>query len=113
MHDLPDPGTYEFSIGDGDWPVRGFVVRYQGEVRAYLNSCPHAGLSLNFKPNVFFAPHAELLQCAVHGALFEPTTGTCVAGPCMGQSLRALEVDIHDGYVYLRSHIDLLESYWA
>lgn len=113
LTELPDPGTREFSIGEGEWPLRGFVVHYHGEIRAYLNSCPHAGLPLNFKEDVFFAPHVELLQCVAHGALFEPQTGKCVAGPCVGQSLRALEIEICNGYVYLRSHPDVLASYWA
>lgn len=113
LHELPDPGAREFSIGEGEWPLRGFVVRYHGELRAYLNSCPHAGLPLNFKPHEFFAPHAELLQCTVHGALFEPLSGECVAGPCIGQNLRTLEVALEDGQVWLRGLPDILELYWA
>ncbi|MGC3981796.1 MAG: Rieske (2Fe-2S) protein [Steroidobacteraceae bacterium] len=113
LAELTDPGAREFTLGEGDWPLRGFVVRYQGEVHAYLNSCPHAGLPLNFKPDVFFAPHVELLQCVAHGALFEPETGECVAGPCFGQSLQMLDIQVHEGRVYLRSHPDILESYWA
>ncbi len=110
LSDLLDPGAREFSIGAGDWPLRGFVVRYQGAVRAYVNRCPHAGLPLNFKPHEFFAPHVELLQCAVHGALFAPETGACVAGPCAGRSLRVLEIEIVKGYVYVRSHLSALNS---
>lgn len=106
LHELAGPGTREFSMGEGDWPLRGFVVRHQNQVRAYINSCPHARLPLNFTPNEFFAPHVQLLQCTVHGALFEPGTGVCVAGPCVGQRLRTLDVEIIDGYIYLRSHPD-------
>ncbi len=101
LPDLPDPGTYEFSIGDGDWPLRGFVVLFRGELRAYMNSCPHAGLPLNFRPNVFFAPHVELLQCAAHGALFEPLSGQCVQGPCPGLALRELAVQVCEGKICL------------
>lgn len=107
LSDLSDPGSYEFTIGADEWPLRGFVVCYQGSIGAYLNSCPHAGLPLNFKPNEFFAPHVPLLQCTVHGALFEPRNGLCVAGPCAGQSLRSLDIEIRDGHVYLRSHPDV------
>lgn len=113
LSELSDPGTREFIIGEGEWPLRGFVVRFQGEIHAYLNSCPHAGLSLNFKPHTFFAPHTQLLQCVAHGALFEPNTGECVAGPCVGQQLRELVIEVVDGKVYLRQQPDVLESYWA
>lgn len=106
LHELTDPDAREFSVGEGEWPLRGFVVRYRNAVRAYVNSCPHARMPLNFKPDEFFAPHVRLLQCTVHGALFEPDTGRCVAGPCVGQRLRMLSIDIVDGYIYLRSHPD-------
>lgn len=105
LAEVPDPGTYEFSIGEGDWPLRGFVVRHRGQVRAYVNSCPHAGHPLNWKPNSFFAPRTELLLCVSHGALFEPDTGECVAGPCAGQNLQSLKIEIADGQVVLTGRI--------
>jgi nitrite reductase/ring-hydroxylating ferredoxin subunit len=110
LSELADPGTYEFLIGEGDWPLRGFVVKFQGQIHAYVNSCPHLGLPLNYRPHEFFAPHVPLLQCAVHGALFVPHTGNCVAGPCMGRRLRELNIETIDGYLYLRSHPDTFYS---
>jgi naringenin degradation protein FdeD len=46
--------------------------------------------------------------CASHGALFEKSTGYCVAGPCAGQSLQTLPLEVSDGYVML-AQTDLLE----
>jgi len=106
ISEVSDPGTYEFTIGEGEWPLQGFVVRFQGQLRAYVNSCPHLGVSLNYRPHEFFAPYEPLLQCAVHGALFLPLSGTCIAGPCAGRKLRELEIETIDGYLYLRSHSD-------
>lgn len=100
LADLPDPGTYEFAVGEGDWPLRGFIVRQGTRLRAYVNRCPHAGHMLNLKPNRFFGP-GDLLLCSSHGALFEPMTGACVAGPCTGESLEALPVEVADGLVML------------
>ena len=108
LSQLSDPGALEFSIGVGDWPLRGFVVRYQGEVRAYVNRCPHARWPLNFKPHEFFAPDTPLLQCTVHGALFEPLTGVCVAGPCTGLNLRALHVEVKADAVVLLENVAAL-----
>ena len=102
LGDLPDPGTREFTFGVGEWPVAGFVVHYQGAVRAYLNRCPHAGHLLNWKTDNFFAPDGSQLICTSHGALFAVETGMCVAGPCVGRGLRPLEIDIVDGQVLLR-----------
>jgi hypothetical protein len=27
LHELADPGAKGFTLGSGDWPLRGFVVR--------------------------------------------------------------------------------------
>ncbi len=114
LSDLPDPGCREFSIGEGEWPLRGFVVRSQGEVHAYVNRCPHAGHLLNWHSDNFFAPDSSLLICTSHGALFEPNTGECVAGPCTGKSLRALDVEIVDGQIFLSGPLpNIFESYWG
>jgi nitrite reductase/ring-hydroxylating ferredoxin subunit len=108
LDDLGESGSRGFSIGAGDWPVRGFVVRINDQVRGYLNSCPHARHPLNFQPNQFLTMDGALILCASHGALFEKSTGYCVAGPCAGQSLQTLSLEVSDGYVLL-AQTDLLE----
>ena len=101
LHELDDPGARGFTMGRGDWPLRGFVVRRGAEIHAYVNHCPHAGHALNARPHSFLAPAMPLIQCSSHGALFEKLTGYCVAGPCAGQSLQALPLEVSDGYVML------------
>jgi len=108
LDDLGESRSRGFSIGAGDWPVRGFVVRINDQVRGYLNSCPHARHPLNFQPNQFLTMDGALILCASHGALFEKSTGYCVAGPCAGQSLQTLSLEVSDGYVLL-AQTDLLE----
>lgn len=66
------------------------LVRKDGQVFAYRNSCPHRGVPLEWQPNQFLDSSASLIQCAMHGALFLIDTGECVAGPCSGQSLDAI-----------------------
>jgi nitrite reductase/ring-hydroxylating ferredoxin subunit len=101
LEDLDPTGSRGFAIGRGDWPLRGFVVQVNGEVRGYLNSCPHAGHPLNLRPNRFLTPDQRLILCSSHGALFEKLTGLCVAGPCAGQSLRPLQLEVESGFVML------------
>jgi nitrite reductase/ring-hydroxylating ferredoxin subunit len=96
-------------MGEGDWPLRGFVVRRGGNVHAYVNHCPHAGYPLNWSPDAFLAPDAPLILCAMHGALFEIETGLCLAGPCDGLRLRALPVRVVRGYVMLDDSVPLEE----
>ena len=100
---IPEPGALEFRVGDGDWPFRGFVVRWQGEVYAYTNSCAHVGHPLNLRPDGFFNADNSLLICGSHGALFEPDTGLCVGGPCAGARLQALKCRVEAGKVLVFS----------
>lgn len=80
---------------------RGFVVRYDGEARAFVNQCPHAFTELDWQPGEFFDGAGLYLICSTHGALFDPASGLCVAGPCRGASLARLEVCERDGEVLL------------
>ncbi|WP_017904157.1 Rieske (2Fe-2S) protein [Pseudomonas asplenii] len=67
------------------------AVRRGGRVYVYRNRCPHRGIALEWRPDQFLDPSASLIQCATHGALFLIESGECVAGPCAGQSLTALD----------------------
>ena len=79
----------------------GFVIRFSGLVHGYVNRCPHAGTELDWQPGEFFEEAQLYLVCSTHGALFEPSTGYCVAGPCRGASLGKLPVREEDGQVFL------------
>jgi len=94
-------GTRGFTIGTGDWPLRGFLVRVGAEIRGYVNDCPHAHHPLNLLPHRFLTADGSLIVCSSHGALFEKLTGMCVAGPCAGTYLRRIELQIEDGFVLL------------
>jgi nitrite reductase/ring-hydroxylating ferredoxin subunit len=77
------------------------VYRNGGQIRAWLNVCPHAGRRLDWAPGQFLRSKDGLLVCAAHGASFELAGGQCVAGPCRGDALRAVAVEVIDGEVRL------------
>jgi len=85
--DIPDGRPVGRSVSDGGRTLPVILVRGGGTVRAYLNSCPHAGVRLDWRPDDFLDYTGDYLLCSMHGALFEPSTGTCVAGPCRGARL--------------------------
>jgi len=99
-------GSREFRLGRGDWPLRGFVVQVSDGVRAYVNRCAHLNYPLNYMPHQFLSYDRSMIQCYVHGAIFEKTTGYCVAGPCSGLSLIPLPVRVESGYVLLADEAD-------
>ena len=42
------------------------------------------------------------IVCHGHGAQFDMESGICISGPCEGQSLQSLELQIDEtGYVYV------------
>jgi nitrite reductase/ring-hydroxylating ferredoxin subunit len=98
---LPDglPSALEAEV---DGTAESLIVHRSGDrVRAWLNICPHAGRRLDWAPGRFLLSKAGQLVCAAHGATFELGAGECVAGPCRGQSLRAVPVVVVDGAVRL------------
>ena len=101
LDDLEDPGCREFSIGDGDWPFRGFVVRKGNDVYAYQNFCAHVGHPLNWSPNKFLTKDKAAIICASHGASYEIESGLCFAGPGSGGSLRKVDLSVREGIVYV------------
>ncbi|HEV8017729.1 MAG TPA: Rieske 2Fe-2S domain-containing protein [Steroidobacteraceae bacterium] len=110
VSDLDAHGARAFTMGGGDWPLRGFVVRVGDAVRGYVNCCPHAGHPLNLLPNRFLSPDGTLILCTAHGALFEKSTGYCVAGPCAGSSLTPVALEVKCGFVLLADREDALAA---
>lgn len=79
---------------DGD-DGAGFVLRVGEALVAFENRCPHWMVDLDMGEGRFFSRRAQRIVCQNHGALFDPQTGVCEVGPCVGQALErfALEVD--------------------
>ena len=105
--DVTDPGACGFTIGTGDWPLRGFIVRVNAEVRGYVNNCPHAGHPLDLMPHRFLTHDGALILCGSHGALFDKLSGYCIAGPCVGRSLRPIPLKLEAGFVMLADAVDV------
>ena len=100
-------GAIEFALtadtaAAGTSPQRGFALRHDGEMRAYVNQCPHLGIELNWMPGRFMDSDGCFIQCATHGALFLPKSGECIAGPCQGDALTPLEVVERPDGIYIR-----------
>ena len=90
-----------FALARHSASMAAFAIRYEGRVRAYLNSCAHIPIELDWLEGEFFDKSGLYLICATHGATYHPATGHCIMGPCKGQRLVALNVAERDGCVYL------------
>lgn len=70
-----------------------FVVLYNKSYFAYINKCQHLDVELDWEPNNFFDDKKRFIVCSTHGALYEPSTGECVSGPCKGAHLESLVIN--------------------
>lgn len=94
------PGrTKKFVLACGGRELEAFLVNYHGTLYAYLNRCCHIPMTMDWVENQFFNEDGAYIQCATHGALYEPSSGECVAGPPCGQFLTAVPIEIRDGVV--------------
>lgn len=78
-----------------------FIVRNGNTIRAYENSCPHNYAPLNWNPDVFLSYDKNHIQCANHGALFEIDSGHCIYGPCVGQGLTSIKLEIDKNNIFV------------
>lgn len=96
---IADGAARNFVLQIGEGRFHGFAVRQGGQVKGYVDRCPHAGLPLAQQLDAYLTPSGNLIACSWHGALFEIETGDCVGGPCAGQSLRPWPLTVEDGMI--------------
>lgn len=90
---IPPGGSAKFRLACGGHSVEGFLVNHEGRYHAYVNRCPHVGTPLDLWPNEFWTEDGRALICSTHGAIYEPATGRCTAGPCAGDALTPLPLE--------------------
>jgi nitrite reductase/ring-hydroxylating ferredoxin subunit len=71
-----------------------FLVNYQGALHAWVNRCLHVPMTMDWVENRFFTQDKRYLQCATHGAWYEPDSGECIAGPPCGKYLIRVPIEI-------------------
>ncbi|WP_108471951.1 Rieske (2Fe-2S) protein [Rhodanobacter thiooxydans] len=100
LDDIPDGGAtaVDARLPEGEESL--ILLRQGMQVRGYLNVCPHAGRRLDYAPGKFLLKN-DTLTCCVHGAAFNRADGLCIGGPCRGEHLRAVAVQVEAGEVRL------------
>ena len=103
LEDLEATGAKSVTIGTGPATREVVVVLgTDGAVRAYRNICPHLQISLETWPDKFLDEDRAHLVCTMHGARFRVDDGLCVWGPCEGQSLTPLSIEVAGDTVLLK-----------
>ena len=97
--DVPEREARSFESSKGQV---FFITQRDGDFFAYQNVCPHLHVELEFLENQFLDSDQEYIQCSTHGALFQVETGECIFGPCQGEYLEKVALQVHsDGGIYL------------
>lgn len=74
-----------------------FVVRWQGQWRAWHDWCPHWRTGpMAWRRDAYFSGDGQALMCHAHGARFDPLSGQCTLGPCQGQALRPVVLRLNE-----------------
>jgi nitrite reductase/ring-hydroxylating ferredoxin subunit len=81
-------------------PARGFALRVDGQVRAYVNRCAHVPTELDWQPGEFWNAERTRLICSIHGAEYDARNGQCRGGPCGRNGLMPISVREVAGEVY-------------
>ncbi len=98
LEDIPDGESRGFDPASGGFTGL-FAIRRGNTVYAYINSCPHIGVPLDWAPHRFLTRDGTRIICATHGAEFRIEDGECTTGPCLGDRLEAVMIEIKDGVV--------------
>lgn len=85
----PDVETFSFAHQGKSWAA---VLVRSDKPTAFLNRCPHWSLPLDDAHDDIW--DGDMLVCSVHAAEFDPTSGTCVSGPCQGTRLHPLVAEV-------------------
>lgn len=99
VDELEVMGSKAVTLGKGVAAIELMVLRSETQILIYLNRCPHRGSPLDWMPGKFFSLDKKHIQCAVHDALFDISTGRCVAGPCLGDELQSIDYEIENGEI--------------
>ena len=97
--DLEGVQTFEVASDAGRFPL--ILIRKDGELRGYVNACPHQYLPLDYQGKQLVSACGGKLMCTAHGAQFEIHTGEALAGaPC---GLDPVPVTEREGQIFIGS----------
>ena len=88
-----------FPIPENPDRLTALVLRTNKGVYGWLNACPHDGRRLCQDPAYLLKRKTGLIQCMHHQATFDPESGICDDGPCLGEKLREVKIIEKDGQI--------------
>ena len=102
LSELRAKKAIKFSYRQEGISREGFVALFQEQVVAYENVCRHVPITLDYGDARFFNSNETHFVCQTHGATYEPMTGKCIEGPCVGASLKPLVVELRGEEIWFQ-----------
>lgn len=91
---------YEFNLQTEDSLFSLMLQKKNSEYIAFKNFCPHQGRRMNYSLGQFLTTKEGNLVCPAHGAEFKPDNGLCINGPCLGQSLEPVHIQLNEESIF-------------
>jgi nitrite reductase/ring-hydroxylating ferredoxin subunit len=93
-------GSVTFEVIEWGRVVPAFALRFDNQAVAFVNRCAHVPAEMDWQAGQFWDQDKRFIICSVHGALYEPSDGRCVGGPCVGARLTPITLQERGGQVY-------------
>lgn len=74
-----------------------FVVRRGNELHGWQDRCPHEGETpLPWRRHAYLNARKTRIVCFAHGAQFDVASGVCLLGPCVGEALTPVVLELSE-----------------
>ena len=100
INDITANKWYEFSLQTVNGLTSIMLRKQDNGYIAYKNLCPHQGRRMDYATNQFLISESGTIICPAHGAEFEASTGLCINGPCLGQSLQPVHIQQNEENIF-------------
>lgn len=91
---------YEYSLQLDEGLVSVMLIMRDNDYTAFKNLCPHQGRRMDYAAGKFLIAENGNIICPAHGAEFNPDDGLCINGPCLGQSLQPIHIQLNEESIF-------------
>ena len=99
---LADPCAIVVDVEHAGARVSLILTRRGDRIAAFRNKCPHAGYPLQRADGRIVVQEGRYMVCGGHGASFTLDDGQCAGGPCNGDPLERVAIELNEGAVITR-----------
>lgn len=107
LDEITDGQAKGFVFREHNRLFRMMVYRRGDAVWGYVDECPHRFTPLAWDEDLYLNMHGTAFLCATHGAQFELESGYCFLGPCKGQSLIKIPLEMKQDQICIQSPEEL------